>query len=318
MAGNPDVEQQLRADLASARAELAKLRDENVSLGDQAQTRPAAGEAAQPRTQVTQLEAENGDLVDHFHAPAIAERLERVRDHVAFLRTVMERLHADNARLTQELAARATPPPAGPPVVEVPVPDPALVEQLRAIRRDWGTHMDTVIATAHVLRGLLGQADQALPPAPAPPDRATRDRTDRAFTLGEHVHLDAGGAPWHVTKVWQSVDSWVMLQHSVHTDQIRSIRTRVLAKHQHSLARSDPGSRPQDTFGARIRVLRVERGLTQAELATLAGLPPAVQRNLENGHRRAITLDTIHRLATALDVDATDMFRPPATGDPAP
>lgn len=59
-------------------------------------------------------------------------------------------------------------------------------------------------------------------------------------------------------------------------------------------------------FGARIRDLRQQRGLTRTELAALVGLHAndivVIERN---GHDATLLL--IHRLATALDVDARDL-----------
>jgi DNA-binding XRE family transcriptional regulator len=108
----------------------------------------------------------------------------------------------------------------------------------------------------------------------------------------------------------------VTIRHSVRTDEVRDIRVRLLASHQRTLARGDRGRRPQDIFGSRVRELRVERSLTQAELGTLAGLKPATLISIENG-RHVPTLDTIHELAAALGIQPAALFPPPSTGDPA-
>lgn len=56
-------------------------------------------------------------------------------------------------------------------------------------------------------------------------------------------------------------------------------------------------------FAARLRTLRLERGLSQEALADLAQLDRTYVSSCETG-RRNVTLRTICRLAAALQVDA--------------
>jgi transcriptional regulator with XRE-family HTH domain len=57
-------------------------------------------------------------------------------------------------------------------------------------------------------------------------------------------------------------------------------------------------------FATRLRALRLERGLSQEALAAVAGLDRTYVSSCEAG-RRNVTLRTICRLATALQVDAS-------------
>ncbi|RIQ36988.1 XRE family transcriptional regulator [Jiangella rhizosphaerae] len=132
---------------------------------------------------------------------------------------------------------------------------------------------------------------------------------------GDPVQIGADDAPWVVTNTYTSTDPWVKLQHSERTHELRSVRVRVLVNHQRAIAQGN-GAGPRNVLAARLRELRVERSLTQTELATLSGVKPASLLNIEGG-RRTVTLDTIYDLAAALDVPVADLFRPPAPGDPA-
>jgi len=58
----------------------------------------------------------------------------------------------------------------------------------------------------------------------------------------------------------------------------------------------------------RIKALRNERGLTQVQLAQLVGVRQATINDLENNRSRRIELDLLERLASALGVQAGDMF----------
>jgi DNA-binding XRE family transcriptional regulator len=67
-----------------------------------------------------------------------------------------------------------------------------------------------------------------------------------------------------------------------------------------------PASRARDqdlaaAFGKRLRTLRLERGLTQEQLAETADLHPTFISNVERGYS-APTLYTLLHLAEALDV----------------
>lgn len=58
----------------------------------------------------------------------------------------------------------------------------------------------------------------------------------------------------------------------------------------------------------RLRTLRLERALTQAELAQAAGLNSATVVMLENGHRTARP-PTVRKLAAALGVPVLELTR---------
>lgn len=64
-------------------------------------------------------------------------------------------------------------------------------------------------------------------------------------------------------------------------------------------------------FGRNVRAARLEHGLTQEELAKLAGLHQSVISDLEHG--RNTTLETVERVADALRVD-----RPALLADSSP
>ena len=64
-------------------------------------------------------------------------------------------------------------------------------------------------------------------------------------------------------------------------------------------------SSPEDPlvgFARRLREIRLERGLSQEQLASLAGLDRTYVSSCETGRRNA-TIRTISRLASALEVD---------------
>jgi len=73
---------------------------------------------------------------------------------------------------------------------------------------------------------------------------------------------------------------------------------------------------PLPVFAARLRALRLERGISQEELGHLAGLDRTYVSSCEAG-RRNVTLRTICRLAAALDVEATELLAGLCTGDVA-
>jgi transcriptional regulator with XRE-family HTH domain len=67
----------------------------------------------------------------------------------------------------------------------------------------------------------------------------------------------------------------------------------------------------QGTIGARLRILRRWRGLTQAELAGLAGLSPSFVSMVEHGTRMLDRRSNIAALASALRVSETDLIGGP-------
>lgn len=65
----------------------------------------------------------------------------------------------------------------------------------------------------------------------------------------------------------------------------------------------------QKRVARNIRLLRTARGITQEELADLAGIHRTQLAVIERG-RRNVTLKSIQRLATALGVDPRDLLQP--------
>lgn len=63
-------------------------------------------------------------------------------------------------------------------------------------------------------------------------------------------------------------------------------------------------------FGRRLKELREERALTQEKLAELAGLERTYISQAEQG-RRNTTMLTLQKLAAALEVDVTELLKPP-------
>jgi transcriptional regulator with XRE-family HTH domain len=63
-------------------------------------------------------------------------------------------------------------------------------------------------------------------------------------------------------------------------------------------------------LGQNVRLLREARGLTQAHLAALAGIPRATWANLESGASNP-TLQVLHRVAGALQVTLEELISTP-------
>lgn len=63
-------------------------------------------------------------------------------------------------------------------------------------------------------------------------------------------------------------------------------------------------SKTNSTFAARLRELRVQKKLTQRELAERSGVPQYRISEYENGKRENPSLATIRQLASALGVKA--------------
>lgn len=77
----------------------------------------------------------------------------------------------------------------------------------------------------------------------------------------------------------------------------------------------DAASDPLLDFAHRLRALRHERGLSQEQLADLAGLDRTYVSSCETG-RRNVTLRTICRLSAALDVDPGALVSALCSGEP--
>ncbi|MGV2985906.1 helix-turn-helix domain-containing protein [Microbacterium sp. AGC85] len=69
-----------------------------------------------------------------------------------------------------------------------------------------------------------------------------------------------------------------------------------------------PSSTHRARFGARVRSLREEHGMSQESFAHLAGLDRTYVSGIERG-RRNPTLEVIVQLADALDVSPAELFR---------
>jgi len=65
---------------------------------------------------------------------------------------------------------------------------------------------------------------------------------------------------------------------------------------------------PQEQLGANLRRLRTAAGLSQMELSNRSGVDMAEISRLERG-RKDPRLTTIVRVASGLDVDASDLVR---------
>jgi transcriptional regulator with XRE-family HTH domain len=75
------------------------------------------------------------------------------------------------------------------------------------------------------------------------------------------------------------------------------------------VAGTGKGATPrQRLFGDRVRARRQELELSQEGLAHKAGIARAYIGSLESGERNP-SLDTVSRLASALDFDAADLVR---------
>jgi transcriptional regulator with XRE-family HTH domain len=61
-------------------------------------------------------------------------------------------------------------------------------------------------------------------------------------------------------------------------------------------------------FSQRLRQIRQNRGLSQEELADLAGLHRTYVGSVERSERN-ISIDNMERLAQALEVDITDLLK---------
>jgi transcriptional regulator with XRE-family HTH domain len=67
------------------------------------------------------------------------------------------------------------------------------------------------------------------------------------------------------------------------------------------------GVAPTVMFGEQVRRLRMERGLSQMDLAERSDVHRTYISSLENGHRN-VALNLIYRLADGLGVRVTEFF----------
>lgn len=66
-------------------------------------------------------------------------------------------------------------------------------------------------------------------------------------------------------------------------------------------------------IGNRIRQLRVKKGLSQEKLAELSELNTSYIGQIERGEKNP-SVDTVYRIASALDVDLPELFKNLASG----
>lgn len=71
---------------------------------------------------------------------------------------------------------------------------------------------------------------------------------------------------------------------------------------------SKKAHRGRMAFGARVRSLREARGLSQEQLAELAGMHRTYVSSLERGQRN-VGLDNVIAIASALEVSPADLFQ---------
>ena len=67
------------------------------------------------------------------------------------------------------------------------------------------------------------------------------------------------------------------------------------------------GDRPQDIVGKQICILRKQLKLTQASLASCAGMEESALQRIEAG-RTNPTIKTLYKVSKALNVDIKDLF----------
>lgn len=67
---------------------------------------------------------------------------------------------------------------------------------------------------------------------------------------------------------------------------------------------------PKISFGLRLKELRLQSGLSQEALGSLAGLDRTYISSCERG-RRNVTLEAIYKLGVALNVPPSSLLEPP-------
>lgn len=97
----------------------------------------------------------------------------------------------------------------------------------------------------------------------------------------------------------------IMTDGSVFDLDAAAIRAVLDTRHRDRL--SHEAGTHRDALGRRLRGIRTGKGLNQTELGQLAGLDQAVISRLERGKVRP-RIDTVHRLASALQVAPSDLF----------
>ncbi|MGH7746590.1 MAG: helix-turn-helix domain-containing protein, partial [Candidatus Dormibacteria bacterium] len=80
----------------------------------------------------------------------------------------------------------------------------------------------------------------------------------------------------------------------------------------------DDDARVQSTIGERIKQLRNDVLMTQDDLAAAAGVSTDLVRKLEQGQRNTASIGSLHRIASALDVDLGELLGRESMPDAAP
>jgi putative transcriptional regulator len=83
---------------------------------------------------------------------------------------------------------------------------------------------------------------------------------------------------------------------------------------RHGKMRSHRSSSPAAVVGKRIRQLRIERELTQTNLARQIGIQQSDLSRMEKGEYR-VSLDVLFRILRVLDLSLNDFFGSPAARD---
>ncbi len=73
----------------------------------------------------------------------------------------------------------------------------------------------------------------------------------------------------------------------------------------------------QIRFGERVRNVRSQKGISQEALADKAGLHRTYVSSVERGERN-VSLSTVERLATALEISMADLMPPPIASQKPP
>ena len=71
---------------------------------------------------------------------------------------------------------------------------------------------------------------------------------------------------------------------------------------------ADVSAEPEPHVGERIRDVRKSKRIRQKVLARMVGISPGALTNFEKGRRR-ISLDWLHKIAEALDMDSDELLR---------
>lgn len=125
-----------------------------------------------------------------------------------------------------------------------------------------------------------------------------------AWRVGEELHLRDTAEPWTIHRLYVDQIRYVHLRRPIRPGGFTNLRVRddVLRAHQRAVARDAERERtPAMVLGARLREMRVERDLTQEELARLAAMHSTYLGRIEGG-RVNVGLEIVWCLAAGLGV----------------